>query len=166
MDIRELSLDYSVRNLDSDDINLIYNLSIDNPIFYEYCPPYVTRQSIQNDMKALPPNKKEDEKLYIGYFNGDELVAVLDLIINFPDEKTAYIGLFMVNKLFQGNGVGTKIIEELSLFLKKNGFNNISLAFAKGNPQSEAFWLKNEFFKTGHENHNEGYIAVILEKVL
>jgi RimJ/RimL family protein N-acetyltransferase len=117
-------------------------------------------------MIALPPNKKENDKFYLGYFKGEDLVAVLDLIINYPDDKTAYIGLFMMNRQFQGKGIGTKIIEDLSLYLKKNGFNNIRLAFAKGNPQSEAFWLKNHFIKTGVESDQVGYTAIIMQKYI
>lgn len=166
MDIRKLSNEYAVRNLDSNDIELIYNLSIGNPMFYEYCPPYATYQTIQNDMIALPPNKKENDKFYIGYFKGDDLVAVLDLIIDYPDEKAAFIGLFMMNIQFQGKGIGTTIIEELSSYLRKNGFNSIGLAFAKGNPQSEAFWIKNNFIKTGNESDQVGYTAIIMRKYI
>lgn len=40
------------------------------------------------------------------------------------------------------------------------------LAYAKGNIQSENFWLKNEFLKTGEEVENDGYIAVVMQKEL
>ena len=44
----------------------ILRLSESNPMFYEYCPPFVTRESILNDMKALPQGKTDAEKYYIG----------------------------------------------------------------------------------------------------
>ena len=40
------------------------------------------------------------------------------------------------------------------------------LGFAKGNPQSEHFWLKNGFERTGVEAQNDGYVVVVLEKEL
>lgn len=34
------------------------------------------------------------DKYYIGYFEGEKLVAVMDLILNFPNKETAFIGFF------------------------------------------------------------------------
>lgn len=48
----EISLKYRVRRLTLQDIDGIYELSIGNPLFYKYCPPYVTRDSILSDMNA------------------------------------------------------------------------------------------------------------------
>lgn len=48
----------------------ILRLSESNPMFYEYCPPFVTRESILNDMKALPQGKTDAEKYYIGFLKG------------------------------------------------------------------------------------------------
>lgn len=39
-------------------------------------------------------------------------------------------------------------------------------AFAKGNPQSEAFWTKNGFRKTGVAAEYENYTAVIMHREL
>ena len=46
MNISELSTEYSVRKLTAADIDIIYELSAENTMFYKYCPPYVTRDSI------------------------------------------------------------------------------------------------------------------------
>lgn len=51
-------------------------------------------------------------------------------------------------------------------YLKKTGFYNVRLAFARGNPQSEAFWSKNGFVKTGKESEHLGYTAVLMERTL
>ena len=40
-----------------------------------------TAQSIVDDMNALPPRTTYDDKYYIGYFEGEKLVAVMDLIL-------------------------------------------------------------------------------------
>lgn len=166
MNISELSLKYQVRKLNDKDIDLIYNLSIGNPRFYKYCPPYVTKESIQQDMNILPPDKSEEDKFYIGFFDNHILMAVMDLIIKYPDSETAFIGLFMMEHEYQGKGVGSKIIEECVTYLKRLRFKYICLAYAKGNSQSEAFWMKNSFYKTGDESENEGYTAVYMQREL
>lgn len=166
MDIKKLAVGYEIRELNKNDLDLIFNLSVGNHMFYEYCPPYVTKESIQNDMNALPPGKRKEDKFYVGYFDQEQLVAIMDFIIKYPDEETVYIGLFMMEQKYQGKGIGSKIINEFSEYVNQLGFQHIQLAFAKGNSQSESFWLKNNFVKTGKESENEGYIAVCMKRDL
>ncbi len=157
---------YTVRKLNDEDIPSIYELSISNPKYYEHCTPFVTKDSIKNDLNALPPNKTYKDKFYVGFFDGNDLVAILDLILDFPKDNIAYIGLFMMNKSYQGKGIGKKIIGDLCLFLKENEFEYIKLAFAKGNEEADVFWTKNNFNKTNVEIDNGEYIAVAMEKKL
>ena len=42
----------------------------------------------------------------------------------------------------------------------------VRLGFAKGKPQSEAFWVKNGFAKTGVEVDNGNYIMVVMERCI
>lgn len=155
-----------VRVLTDTDVAAIVALCKENPLYYQYCPPFVTENSIRADMKALPPRKTMEDKYYLGFFEGNLLVAVMDLILGFPNDETAFVGFFMMNKQFQGQGEGTALMEDVYEYLKYVGFQQIRLCFAKGNPQSEHFWIKNGFVPTGVEAQNEGYIAVVLEKEL
>ena len=164
--IENLSKKYKVKMLTDSDVPVIYALCKENPLYYQYCPPFVTEESIRADMDALPPQKTMEDKYYLGFFEGNILVAVMDLILGFPNEKTAFIGFFMMNKQFQGKGTGTALMAEVYEYLKNFGFQYVLLCFAKGNPQSEHFWMKNGFERTGIEAQNEGYVVVVLEKVL
>ncbi len=164
MNIENLSKNYLVRPLTESDTDAIYNLSMGNPLFFEYCPPFVTRQSILQDMKALPPKVTYADKHYVGFFAEEKLVALLDLITHYPNPATAFIGLFMVAQEEQGKGIGSAIVADCAAELRALGFGRIRLAFAKGNPQSEAFWQKNGFHRTGEEYAQEGYTAVVMEK--
>ena len=38
-------------------------------------------------MKALPPNKEAFDKYYLGYYDGEKLIAVMDFILGYPDKK-------------------------------------------------------------------------------
>lgn len=163
-EIQKLSKQYNVRRLTTADIDKIYAVAVENPMFYQYCPPNVTRESILDDMKALPPGMTCDDKYYVGYFDGEKLVAVMDLILGYPNEETAFIGLFMMDKGSQGQGIGSAIVEECFTFLGSRGYRFIRLGFAKGNPQSEAFWRKNGFARTGVETDNGNYIVVVMER--
>lgn len=166
LDIKRLSGKYEVRKLEEADIGLVYGLSAGNPMFFQYCPPFVTKESILHDMKALPPGTSYEDKYYVGFFHEGRLLAVLDLIFHYPNEETAFIGLFMMRKESQGKGIGSAVITECFDFIKAQGYRFVRLGFAKGNPQSEAFWTKNGFAKTGVEAENENYTMVVMEKEL
>ena len=94
MDPAVLSERYQVRRLTEADVEAIYQLCADNPLFYQHCPPFVTRERIRADSRALPPGKTAADKYYLGYFQGDKLAAVLDLILDYPRAQTAFVGFF------------------------------------------------------------------------
>lgn len=166
MEICHLSAQYSVRKLEPDDLERIYALSRENKTFYQYHPPFVTRESILEDMEALPPGKNYDDKFYLGFFDGDTLAAVMDLILDYPRETVAFIGLFMMNRDLQGRGIGTGIIQDCAAYLASLGYRSIQLGIDKGNPQSEAFWRKNGFHFTGREIPNEFSSYLYMEHFL
>lgn len=165
-EIKDLSKQYTVKQLTGTDVAAAYALCKENPLYYQYCPPFVTEDSIRADMKALPPRKTKEDKYYLGFYESEALVAVMDLILGFPNDETAFVGFFMMNKQFQGKGIGTELMQEVYTYLKQCDFKFVRLCFAKGNPQSEHFWLKNGFVPTGVEVQNEGYVAVVLQKEL
>ena len=108
MDVTQLSKTYNVRCLQEDDIEQICTLCSGNPQYYRYHPPAVTADSIREDMRALPPGREPQDKYYVGYFAGnDTLLDVMDLILGYPQEKTALIGFFMVSAARQGTGLGS-----------------------------------------------------------
>ena len=166
MDIRRLSNQYCVRDLLTDDAPIIYKALKNNSIFYQYHPPAVTIESILNDMKALPFNKEYKDKHYIGFFQNTALIAVMDIIENYPDSGKAFIGFFAINTRFHGNGIGTAIISDCIHYLAQLDFKKVRLGIDKGNPQSKAFWTKNGFQLTGEEFPNSYSSSFMMEKKL
>ena len=154
MDIQLLSKKYAVRTLDINDVAMIYDMSCKNEIYYQYHPPFVTKESIVADMKALPPNKHYEDKYYIGFFEGDTLVANMDLILGYPTDEIAFIGLFMTNVQHQNKGVGSRIIGDVCSSLKQLGFKKVRIGVDKGNPQSNSFWKKNGFYIISEKEYN------------
>ena len=67
MRIADISPNYNVRKIDVADIDDVYALASKNELFYKYCPPFVSKDSILSDMEALPPNRTHDDKYYIGF---------------------------------------------------------------------------------------------------
>lgn len=161
IDIQNFSNQYTVRQMEKHDVPKIYALCSKNGVYYQYCPPAVTKQSIIEDMHALPANKSFDAKYYLGYFDGDKLIAVMDLIMAYPDEKTALIGFFMIDIAIQNRGIGSEIIEDLCVYLKALGLSGLQLGWVKGNPQAEHFWYKNKFKAIGSSCNTDRYSVIV-----
>lgn len=162
MEIQLLSKMYQVRKVEEKDVEAVFQLCKGNPQYYQYCPPAVSREGIKADMQALPEGKDKRDKYYLGFWNHKELIAVMDLILGYPDEKTAFIGFFMMNAKMQGQGIGSGIVEEVCAALKKD-FEYVRLGYVKDNRQSECFWLKNHFCLTGRIVQQEKYEVVVMQ---
>lgn len=136
---------YDVRKLHKNDINQIYDLCSKNHLYYQYCPPYVTRKSIESDMSALPDNVDFKDKYYVGYFKDGKLIAILDLIDGYPKKDIVFIGFFMIDSTIQKSGMGSAIVNELIDYLTTLEYEEVRLGWINGNPQAEHFWIKNGF---------------------
>lgn len=104
MNYINFSKSYHVRMLIERDIPLILRLCEKNEQFYEHCPPFVTAESIRDDMCALPQRKMDEpqDKYDLGFFDdAEQLVAVLDFIDHYPTEQSCFIGFFMMNVLYR-----------------------------------------------------------------
>ena len=98
MEIHQLSKRFAVKRLLKSDAEQVYQLGLGNPQYFVHCPPEPSVISVINDMYALPPGKTMEDKCYVGFFDGEHLVAVMALILNYPEEHVAWIGLFMLDK--------------------------------------------------------------------
>ena len=160
VEISEISKIYQVRRLGRDDVDAIYELCRVNQIFYRYHEPFVTKESILDDMEALPPGKSREDKYYIGFFDGGSLVAIMDLILGYPEADSAWMGWFILSPACQGRGVGSSILRDVEAALRAAGFRELRLAVDRGNPQSWAFWTKNGYTRYGPERPN-GFSAYL-----
>lgn len=149
MEIQGLSASFEVRVLLESDVDIIYDVCRENEVFYQYHPPFVTKESVIEDMRDLPPGKTYRDKFFVGFFKGGSLIAFMDLVLGYPSEETAYIGLFMVSADCQCKGVGSTIVRECISYLRGAGYTKVRLGTDIGNPQSNAFWVKNGFIQVG-----------------
>ena len=166
MNIDLLSSKYIVRKITENDIEIVLALCEKNPMYYQYCPPKPSVRSIMDDLKALPPNKEYIDKYYVGFFKNEKIVAVMDLIYEYPNDNTVFIGFFMMDSELQGTGIGTSIISYCLNYLQSIGFKKVRLGYVKENNQAKSFWVKNRFLPTGIEDKQELYTVVFMEKNL
>ena len=53
-------------------------------------------ECLANDLVECPPGKELSDKYFLGFWDKERLVSILDLINGYPTAEIAYIGLFMV----------------------------------------------------------------------
>lgn len=164
--LEKISSCYTVKPFTKEDIGDIYSLCTGNPVYYQYMKMEPSPESIREVLTQLPPGKSMKDKLFAGLYKEGELAAILDLIAGYPDEKTAYIGWFMLKKQLQGKGKGSAVIEELLACLQEEGFREVQLGYIKSNRESEAFWQKNKFLPTGKETDTGAYTVVSMKRKL
>ena len=163
--LKQFSNVYQVRSLTKGDLSCILELCKTNPYYYQHCPPNPTFETIKQDMVALPPRTTKKDKRYVGFFSENELIAVLDLILNYPNSESCFIGFFMMHKKYQGQGIGSQIVQNVLEYLKEF-YKTVHLGYVSTNEQAKRFWLKNGFGNTGKEYRQPLYLVKIMAKTL
>ena len=143
--IEKLSDSYTIRRLTDADVPMLYAWMLRNDQYFRYCGGSTTPERVRQDLTLCPPGTTPAQKHYVGFFDADTLVAVMDLIDGYPDADTAFIGFFMMNKDLQRQGTGTAIVREVLAALRVLGYTAVRLGIDKENPQSNHFWRKNGF---------------------
>lgn len=168
LNVRKFTSEGNIRYITEAEFADIAALCAGNPLYYKYSGrPAPTAAEIQAEITALPPGKSRRDKYYLGIFDRSErLEALLDLIVGWPEEDTAWIGLFMVDAALQGRGFGSRVISELLTALTNYGFRRAALSVAHGDTQAEAFWLKNGFYFYGEPLTHCGHTVRRMERII
>lgn len=164
-DLSKLSSQYRVRYMNDSDADALLDFCLQNDQYYRYCGKQPSRELILQNLRITPPNTSTDAKYYVGFYDGDILVAIMDLFDGYPDRDAAFIGFFMMNRQLQGRRIGTSIIQDLCLYLKETGLKRVLLGIDKENPQSNTFWAKNGFSVIWEVEQEKGTI-LLAEKCL
>lgn len=161
----QFSTQYQVQQLTEADLEQVLALYQTNPLYFEHFPPLPSLESLANDLVDCPPGKELSDKFFLGFWDKNDLIAVLDLIAGYPTADTAYLGLFMVDANRSGQGLGSRIMAELLSQLTPN-FKKVRLGYVETNPQSSRFWTKVGFYPTGEVKELAGKTIVLAEYAL
>jgi len=88
-------------------------------------------ESIIEDKNDIPPGSNFQDKYYKIISINSQDIGIIDYIINYPDEDTVYIGLFMINGDFHRQGYGKAFIEEFTANMKGKGYHRLRLGVLK-----------------------------------
>ena len=157
LDIETLSTSHEVRRITQADISDVYNLCKSNQKYYEYTNSAPTVESLTEIITRLPDGAEAGGKHFVGFYDGDRLVSVLDLITGYPDKNDAFIGWFMVAGPLQRQGIGSQIFADVRAAMAGQGFDYLSLHCEKENAEAIAFWKAQGFRAVSEDDARIGF---------
>lgn len=163
-DIQILSTEYDVRRIEEDDISDVYKLCKSNEKYYEYLGAVPSAESLTEVISSIPDSATAENKYFVGFYDNDKLIAVLDLIAGYPQDDDAFIGWFMVDGAVQRQGIGSRIFADIRAAMKGQGYDYLSLDCAEIHEESLAFWKAQGFKPTGDKKDNGDYATVTLAR--
>jgi len=95
----------------------------------------------------LPPGKQADDKMLFGLFEGDNPVAVADIVKDFPEEGVWMTGLLLVHGEMQKKGLGKALQQLLIDHAKEHGAGIHRVGVLEQNTPALKFWQKLEYKK-------------------
>lgn len=165
LDIMNLTQNYRVESM-TNHLGALAGIYQENAQYFQAMGKEVPTENLWEDLVAVPEGKSVVDKCFLGFWEGEKLVAVLEMLADYPGENVIYIGLFMLAADRQGKGEGGRIMEEVFTWLKSDGYGWVSLDYTYGNQQSEAFWKKLGFRGNGDVRAIGNYAAIGMERKL
>ena len=115
----------------------------------------------------MPEGTDAAQKNFLGFYDADgKLVAILDLITDYPQAGSAFIGWFMVEAELQGQGIGSQIFADIRASLEAQGYTELALGVIKENEPAIEFWEKQGFVLSGKEEKKERFTVVTMNRKL
>lgn len=102
-------------------------------------------------LSALPPGVPVSQKVDLGLWDGRELVAFADVIVRWPADSVAHIGLLMTDGARHGEGFGRMMHDAVVDFLgRDSGIQSLRLSIVDTNADlAEPFWTNLGYEPTG-----------------
>jgi len=148
VDINALSTAHEVRVITQADISDVYALCKSNQKYYERTNTAPTVESLTEIISRVPEGAGPNDKHFVGFYDRDRLVSVLELITGYPEKDDAFIGWFMVDGRLQRQGIGSQIFADVRAAMSAQGYDYLSLSCEKENDEAMAFWRAQGFKAT------------------
>jgi len=137
---------YEIKSVTPETFPQIFSVYESNQAFFMLVNgKKATPENSIGDITAIPPNCTTAQKLFVGIWRDDEPIAVLDVITDFPDKQSIWIGLLLIHGDLHGKHIGKKITDALYTSVHDCGYQSIKLGVVENNEKAIAFWTKQGF---------------------
>ena len=145
VNIQTLSTDFDARRITEADIADVYRLYRANSRYYRSLDKRPSKQRLTEVISETPEGAEPSQKYFVGFYDGDDLLAVLDLITGYPARGDAFIGWFMVDAQRHRKGIGSQLFADVRAAMKAQGFTSLTLQCPAANTDAVAFWENQGF---------------------
>lgn len=130
----------TVRPLTHADDDLIYAFQAAHPAYFNHFQDHpVTRNEAIQDVTDVPMNAMPDQKAYLGIFQGDQLVVLVDLIIDYPLPSLVWLGMWMTDDQL-ATEQAADYYRSLVAKLRAAGAVQLQLSVFMGDREMKRFW--------------------------
>jgi GNAT superfamily N-acetyltransferase len=99
------------------------------------------------ELKEVPPGKSECDKYFYGIQLSNKYIGCFDLVRNYPDFKTAFIGLLLLIESEQNKSYGVQVLQFIKSLAMQWGCTSLRLGVIEKNQRALAFWKREGFLE-------------------
>ena len=147
---------WEVRPVAESDVEAVAALLQTDPDYFAIEGPQPSPASVREDMAILPPRCGMEQKYYLALWKEGAPAAVLDLVEDYPRERTLFVGLFFLSPALRGQGTGRQIMEAVLGAAKGAGLDSVRLACLMDNKAGHGFWRVLGFGDLREDVHQMG----------
>ena len=108
-------------------------------------------EDVDELFSARPPATAPEQKHTMGLWAGAELVGVADVLVDFPESGTNFLGLLQIRADRQGQGLAARLHGEL--MERFPGATRWRLSVVDTNGEVVGFWERMGYVLTGETRH-------------
>jgi ribosomal protein S18 acetylase RimI-like enzyme len=146
----------SLKKIDHTSQALVQTLLDAAPTYYLLIDGVPNAGSAKAVFEELPPGRTHADKHVLLIEEDGVPAGVIDLVIGYPKDNIAYIGLLVVDESHQGRGLGRASFQILENYIRNFDVDSIQLGVNDTNHPGMSFWTKLGFQKNGRSRPHQG----------
>lgn len=142
--------DFRLVPLGEEDLPRLTDLCAASAAFFDLiaAPGSAAERAIEI-LGPLPASVARGTKHVLGVARDGDLVAVVELVEDYPAAAEWFLGLLLVHPDARRSGLGSAVWEHLRLWIQGRRGTTIRLLVQKTNPDARRFWERCDFACTG-----------------
>ncbi|EKD51601.1 MAG: GCN5-related N-acetyltransferase [uncultured bacterium] len=116
-----------------------------NSDYFKLCEGREPNQACLDDFFNDAPDNFVSKKKSWGCFADHQLKAVIDYIEDYPETKTVFGGLLLIDQAWRGQGFGRRIMQIFRETLMQQGFEKMRIAVLEQNTNALKVWERAGF---------------------
>ena len=154
LSIEALSSEFEAREVSGSAVTDVQLLARSNRRYWREIGEKPTMPHLTAIIEDVPEGA--EAKHFVGFYNEDnELVAIMDLILGYPEHASALIRWFMVAAEWQRQGIGSQLFADVRAALSAQGYTHLELSAPAKADEVIAFWEGQGFEQVGEATEGD-----------